>query len=51
MRRGLPTVNNVWDNHIAVLVGDFFVSTALQQALSTDDIRIVGSLAMLGKPA
>lgn len=49
MRRGLPTVNNVWDNHIAVLVGDFFVSTALQQALSTDDIRIVGSLAMLGK--
>lgn len=49
MRRGLPTVNNVWDNHIAVLVGDFFVSNALQQALSTDDIRIVGSLAMLGK--
>ena len=33
MRRGLPTVNNVWDNHIAVLVGDFFVSNALQQAL------------------
>ncbi|MDE7024377.1 MAG: polyprenyl synthetase family protein [Paramuribaculum sp.] len=49
MRRGLPTVNSVWDNHIAVLVGDFFVSTALQQALSTNDIRIVGSLAMLGK--
>lgn len=23
-RRGLPTVNSVWDNHVAVLVGDFF---------------------------
>lgn len=49
LRRGKPTVNSVWDNHIAVLVGDFFVSSALQQALSTNDIRIVGSLAMLGK--
>ncbi len=25
-RRGKPTVNAVWDNHIAVLVGDFFTS-------------------------
>ncbi|MCM1440679.1 MAG: polyprenyl synthetase family protein [Roseburia sp.] len=48
-RRGRPTVNSVWDNHIAVLVGDFFVSNALQQAISTTDIRIVDSLANLGK--
>lgn len=48
-RRGLPTVNSIWDNHIAVLVGDFFVSNALQQAIDTDDIRIVGSIASLGK--
>ena len=48
-RRGLPTINSVWDNHIAVLVGDFFVSTALQQALSTGDIRIVKAMAGLGK--
>ncbi len=48
-RRGRPTINNVWDNHIAVLVGDFFVSSALQQALSTGDIRITGVLANLGK--
>lgn len=23
LRRGAPTVNSIWDNHIAVLVGDF----------------------------
>ncbi|MCC8039319.1 MAG: polyprenyl synthetase family protein [Bacteroidales bacterium] len=49
MRRGLPTINKVWDNHIAVLVGDFFVSTALQLAISTGDPRIIASLASLGK--
>lgn len=49
LRRGKPTINSVWDNHIAVLVGDFFVSSALQQAISTGDIRIVGSLSSLGK--
>ena len=31
-RRGHPTINRVWDNHIAVLVGDFFVSGALHCA-------------------
>lgn len=49
MRRGRETINCVWDNHIAVLVGDFFVSSALQQAINTGDIRIVESLSILGK--
>ena len=49
MRRGRPTVNSRWDNHIAVLVGDFFVSSSLQQALSTEDIRVVSSIASLGR--
>ena len=49
LRRGKPTINSIWDNHIAVLVGDFFVSNALRQAISTGDIRIVESLANLGK--
>lgn len=49
MRRGRPTLNSIWDNHIAVLTGDFFVSSALQQAISTADIRIVASLAELGR--
>ncbi|MDE7443789.1 MAG: polyprenyl synthetase family protein [Muribaculaceae bacterium] len=49
LRRSTPTINAIWDNHIAVLSGDFFVSTALQLAISTDDIRIVGALANLGR--
>ncbi|MCM1349373.1 MAG: polyprenyl synthetase family protein [Firmicutes bacterium] len=49
MRRSQPTVNSLWDNQIAVLVGDFFVSSALQQSISTGDLRIVEALAHLGK--
>lgn len=48
-RRGVPTVNAVWDNHIAVLVGDFFVSSSMQQAISTGDVRIIDALCHLGK--
>lgn len=49
LRRSQPTINSLWGNHIAVLVGDFFVSSALQQAIATGDIRIVDVLAQLGK--
>lgn len=49
MRRGIPTINAIWDNHIAVLVGDFFVSSAMQQAISTGDMRVIDSLCHLGK--
>ena len=49
LRRSQPTVNSIWDNQIAVLVGDFFVSSALQQAISTGDLRIIDALAHLGK--
>lgn len=49
MRRSIPTVNSAWDNQIAVLVGDFFVSSALQQSIMTGDLRIVEALAHLGK--
>lgn len=49
MRRGEPTINSIWNNHIAVLVGDFFVSSAMQQAIKTGDIRIIDTLCFLGK--
>lgn len=48
-RRNKPTINSIWDNHIAVLVGDFFVSVSLQQAINTGDIRIIKSISNLGK--
>ncbi len=49
IRRNEPTINGIWDNHIAVLVGDFFTSTSLQLANETADLRIIGSLASLGR--
>lgn len=49
LRRNEPTINSVWDNRIAVLVGDFFVSTALRQVLETGDLRAVASLSRLGR--
>lgn len=49
LRRGEPTVNGVWDNHIAVLVGDFFTSTSLSMAVETADLRIVDALSSLGR--
>ncbi|MCM1066196.1 MAG: polyprenyl synthetase family protein [Muribaculaceae bacterium] len=48
-RRSHPTVNAVWDNHIAVLVGDYFTSSAMQEAIFTGDIRIIDSLCALGR--
>lgn len=49
LRRGAPTINSIWDNHIAVLVGDFFVSTSLGIAAETADWRMVSALASLGR--
>ena len=49
LRRSLPTINSSWGNHIAVLIGDYFVSNALQQGIATGDIRVVEVLAHLGK--
>ena len=49
IRRGTPTINATWDNHIAVLVGDFFVSNALAAGLKTNNISILSALSSLGK--
>lgn len=49
MRRGIPTINAIWDNRISVLVGDYFVSTALRHAVETGDIRIIGIISEIGQ--
>lgn len=49
MRRNSPTVNAIWDNHVAVLVGDFFLSTAMLKANETRNIAIIDLLSALGK--
>lgn len=48
-RRGKDTINSVWDNHIAVLVGDFFVSNALACAIKTGDLKVISTISDLGK--
>ena len=48
-RRGLPTINNVWSNHVAVLVGEFFVTGALRCGVATGDGRILSALADMGR--
>lgn len=49
LRRGRATVNNQWGNHIAVLVGDFFVANALSAGIKTGILSIISSLSDLGK--
>ena len=48
-RRGVPTINSVWSNHVAVLVGDFFVTGALRCGVATGDGRILSALADMGR--
>lgn len=48
-RRGQPTINRIWDNHISVLVGDFFVSAALHCAVQAQSHRITAVLSQLGR--
>ncbi|MDE5786665.1 MAG: polyprenyl synthetase family protein, partial [Duncaniella sp.] len=39
----------VWDNHIAVLVGDFFTAGALREAICTRDLRVIDTIGQLGQ--
>ena len=44
-RRGSDTINAVWDNHVAVLMGDFFLSKCLLCSNSTGSMEISCILA------
>lgn len=48
-RRGQASVNATYDNKVAVLVGDYILSTALLRVSMTDHQRIVQLLAQLGQ--
>ena len=48
-RRGEATINSVWSSHVAVLVGDFFVTGALRCGVATGDGRILSALADMGR--
>ena len=46
-RRGQRSANAAFDNRIAVLLGDYVVSMALQQITATGDVRSIDNLSTL----
>ena len=48
-RRGQPSVNAVYNNKVAVLVGDYVLSTALLNISYTNNSDILRSIAVLGR--
>lgn len=48
-RRGQPTINAMEDNRLAVLMGDHFVSCALQCGVETNNMRIIAAMGSLGQ--
>lgn len=48
-RRGKPTLGVIFDNRIAVLMGDFILSSALIAATQTQNIRIIGLVSRIGR--
>lgn len=49
MRRGRPSINAVYDNKMAVLAGDYFLSTALIKSVLTGDMEIISAISGLGR--
>lgn len=49
MRRGQRSVNALFDNKAAVLVGDFITSTALNEIARTQHLGMVARMAQLGQ--
>ena len=48
-RRGQPSVNASFNNKVAVLVGDYILSTALYYVSKSDHTEIIRGLAQLGQ--
>ena len=49
IRRGKRSVNAVYDNTKAVLIGDYLLSTALMESVKTNDLAIVSIMSELGQ--
>jgi len=48
-RRGLPSVNAIYNNKVSILSGDYLLATALLQAACTDNVEIIKVISCLGK--
>lgn len=49
LRRGKPSINAIYDNKMAVLAGDYFLSTALIKSVLTGDMEIISAISGLGR--
>ncbi len=49
MRRGTASINAIYDNKMAVLAGDYFLSTALIKSVMTGNIDIISNISDLGR--
>jgi octaprenyl-diphosphate synthase len=49
MRRGFPTINNVWRNKVSVLVGDYILSKSLTGMLDLRDLVVFDVLSTTAK--
>ncbi len=49
MRRGSASINAIYDNKMAVLAGDYFLSTALIKSVITGNIDIISNISGLGR--
>ncbi len=48
-RRGKPSINAQWDNKVAILAGDYILSTSLETAIRTQDVKLLSVIANIGK--
>lgn len=48
-RRGMKSVNAKFGNKLAVLIGDYMLSVALEQAVKTEKILVVKRISQLGE--
>lgn len=49
LRRGRSSVNDVYDNRRSILVGDYFLASALQESEKTKNFEIINMVSELGK--
>lgn len=49
LRRGRPSLNAVYDNKMAVLAGDYYLSTALMKSVLTSNIEMIEIVSQLGR--
>lgn len=44
LRRGQPTLNHLWGNHLTVLLGDWIYTTSMRIALEHDNLEVIRRL-------